>query len=95
MLKSIDPKRKCFQSSESIDFNGNTGPFIQYTYARIQSLLNRANFVEADFWKLSTKCFREELIMQLSNFKDVVEKAAETFGPAQVANYVYDLVKHV
>ena len=45
MLK-VDPKRKCFQSAESIDFNGNTGPFIQYTYARIQSLLNRANFVK-------------------------------------------------
>ena len=60
MLK-VDPKKKMlFNPAESIDFNGNTGPFIQYTYARIQSLLNRTNFVENRFWKLSTKCFREK-----------------------------------
>ena len=54
MLK-VDPKKKMlFNPAESIDFNGNIGPFIQYTYARIQSLLNRANF-RSRFWKLSTK----------------------------------------
>ncbi len=93
MLK-VDPKKKMlFNPAESIDFNGNTGPFIQYTYARIQSLLNRANFVEADFGSYQPNASEKELIMQLSNFKDVVEKAAETLSPAQVANYVYDLVK--
>lgn len=93
MLK-VDPKKKMlFNPAESIDFNGNTGPFIQYTYARIQSLLNRANFVEADFGSYKPNASEKELIMQLSNFKDVVEKAAETLSPAQVANYVYDLVK--
>ncbi len=93
MLK-VDPKKKMlFNPAESIDFNGNTGPFIQYTYARIQSLLNRANFVEADFGSYQPNDSEKELIMQLSNFKDVVEKAAETLSPAQVANYVYDLVK--
>ncbi len=93
MLK-VDPKKKMlFNPAESIDFNGNTGPFIQYTYARIQSLLNRANFVEADFGNYQPNVSEKELIMQLSNFKDVVEKAAETLSPAQVANYVYDLVK--
>ena len=93
MLK-VDPKKKMlFNPAESIDFNGNTGPFIQYTYARIQSLLNRANFVEADFGNYEPNASEKELIMQLSNFKDVVEKAAETLSPAQVANYVYDLVK--
>jgi len=93
MLK-VDPKKKMlFNPAESIDFNGNTGPFIQYTYARIQSLLNRANFVEADFGTYQPNASEKELIMQLSNFKDVVEKAAETLSPAQVANYVYDLVK--
>lgn len=93
MLK-VDPKKKMlFNPAESIDFNGNTGPFIQYTYARIQSLLNRANFVEADFGNYQPNDSEKELIMQLSNFKDVVEKAAETLNPAQVANYVYDLVK--
>ena len=93
MLK-VDPKKKMlFNPAESIDFNGNTGPFIQYTYARIQSLLNRANFVEADFGNYQPNDSEKELIMQLSNFKYVVEKAAETLSPAQVANYVYDLVK--
>ena len=93
MLK-VDPKKKMlFNPAESIDFNGNTGPFIQYTYARIQSLLNRANFAEADFGSYKPNASEKELIMQLSNFKDVVEKAAETLSPAQVANYVYDLVK--
>ena len=93
MLK-VDPKKKMlFNPSESIDFNGNTGPFIQYTYARIQSLLNRANFVEGDFGNYQPNASEKELIMQLSNFKEVVEKAAETLSPAQVANYVYDLVK--
>lgn len=93
MLK-VDPKKKMlFNPAESIDFNGNTGPFIQYTYARIQSLLNRANFAETDFGSYEPNASEKELIMQLSNFKDVVEKAAETLSPAQVANYVYDLVK--
>lgn len=93
MLK-VDPKKKMlFNPAESIDFNGNTGPFIQYTYARIQSLLNRANFVEGDFGSYQPNASEKELIMQLSNYKEVVEKAAETLSPAQVANYVYDLVK--
>lgn len=93
MLK-VDPKKKMlFNPAESIDFNGNTGPFIQYTYARIQSLLNRANFTEGDFGNYQPNASEKELIMQLSNFKEVVEKAAETLSPAQVANYVYDLVK--
>lgn len=93
MLK-VDPKKKMlFNPAESIDFNGNTGPFIQYTYARIQSLLNRANFVECDFGNYEPNSSEKELIMQLSNYKEVVEKAAETLSPAQVANYVYDLVK--
>ncbi len=93
MLK-VDPKKKMlFNPAESIDFNGNTGPFIQYTYARIQSLLSRANFVENDFGTYQPNASEKELIMQLSNYKEVVEKAAETLSPAQVANYVYDLVK--
>lgn len=93
MLK-VDPKKKMlFNPAESIDFNGNTGPFIQYTYARIQSLLNRANFVKNDFGNYEPNASEKELIMQLSNYKEVVERAAETLSPAQVANYVYDLVK--
>lgn len=93
MLK-VDPKKKMlFNPAESIDFNGNTGPFIQYTYARIQSLLSKAAFEYRETADVVLNQFEKELIMQLANFKTVVAKSAETLSPALVANYVYDLVK--
>ncbi len=93
MLK-VDPKKKMlFNPAESIDFNGNTGPFIQYTYARIQSLLNKADYEEKTVSDYEMNESEKELVMNLSNFKDVVSKAAETLSPALVANYVYELVK--
>ncbi|WP_336965099.1 arginine--tRNA ligase [Chryseobacterium contaminans] len=93
MLK-VDPKKKMlFNPAESIDFNGNTGPFIQYTYARIQSLLSKAAFEYKETADVVLNQFEKELIMQLANFKTVVAKSAETLSPALVANYVYDLVK--
>lgn len=93
MLK-VDPKKKMlFNPAESIDFNGNTGPFIQYTYARIQSLLSKAEYTEKETAEVVLNQSEKELIMQLANFKTVVAKSAETLSPALVANYVYDLVK--
>lgn len=93
MLK-VDPKKKMlFNPAESIDFNGNTGPFIQYTYARIQSLLSKAGALQAETADIELNQSEKELIMQLTNFKTVVAKSAETLSPALVANYVYDLVK--
>ncbi|KIC62600.1 arginine--tRNA ligase [Chryseobacterium taiwanense] len=93
MLK-VDPKKKMlFNPEESIDFNGNTGPFIQYTFARIQSLLAKANFEQKEIAAVELNQSEKELIMQLANYKIVVEKAAEVLSPALVANYVYDLVK--
>ncbi|TXH53714.1 MAG: arginine--tRNA ligase [Bacteroidia bacterium] len=93
MLK-VDPKKKMlFNPKESIDFNGNTGPFIQYTYARIQSLLSKAEYKEQTVSGYAMNDSEKELVMNLSNFKEVVSKAAETLSPALVANYVYDLVK--
>jgi len=93
MLK-VDPKKKMlFNPEESIDFNGNTGPFIQYTFARIQSLLAKANFEQKEIAEVEFNQSEKELIMQLANYKVVVEKAAEVLSPALVANYVYDLVK--
>lgn len=94
-ILKVDPKKKMlFNPNESIDFNGNTGPFIQYTYARIQSLLAKANFnsqkIEANF---ELNANEKALIMELFNFKAVISKAAEALSPAQVANYVYDVVK--
>ncbi len=93
MLK-VDPKKKMlFNPEESIDFNGNTGPFIQYTFARIQSLLNKANFEQKEVAEVELNQYEKALIMQLANYKIVVQKAAEVLSPALVANYVYDLVK--
>ncbi|WP_374461723.1 arginine--tRNA ligase [Chryseobacterium taeanense] len=93
MLK-VDPKKKMlFNPEESIDFNGNTGPFIQYTYARIQSLLAKANFEYKKVDGVSLNEYEKALVMQLANYKVVVQKAAEVLSPALVANYVYDLVK--
>lgn len=95
MLK-IDPKKKMlFNPAESIDFQGNTGPFIQYTFARIQSLLSKAKYEENQKLnaEIEINSFEKELILQLSNYKETVAKAAETLSPAQVANYVYELVK--
>jgi len=94
-ILKVDPKKKMlFNPAESIDFNGNTGPFIQYTYARIQSLLAKAEFSGNE--TLGTYLPNEsekDLIMLLSESKDVVSKAAESLSPALVANYVYELVK--
>lgn len=93
MLK-VDPKKKMlFNPEESIEFNGNTGPFIQYTYARIQSLLAKANYEYKEVVAVDANQFEKELIVLLANYKNIVEKAAEALSPALVANYVYDLVK--
>ena len=93
MLK-VDPKKKMlFNPEESIDFNGNTGPFIQYTFARIQSLLTKANYTMKETESIELSQSEKELIMQLANYKMVVAKAAESLSPALVANYLYDLVK--
>jgi len=93
MLK-VDPKKKMlFNPAESIDFNGNTGPFIQYTYARIQSLLEKANFQNTALAEVVPNASEKELISRLSEMKNVIEKASEMLNPAHLANYIYDLVK--
>ena len=93
MLK-VDPKKKMlFNPKESIDFNGNTGPFIQYTYARIQSLLAKAEYEEQKISEYEINDSEKDLMMNIFNFKDVVSKAAESLSPALVANYIYELVK--
>lgn len=93
MLK-VDPKKKMlFNPAESIDFSGNTGPFIQYTYARIQSLLAKANHQNTPISDYELNASEKDLVMILSNYKDVISRAAETLSPALLANYIYDLVK--
>lgn len=96
MLK-VDPKKKMmFNPEESVDFAGNTGPFIQYTYARIQSILRKANLDTSDLLVNSDIVLHEkekELLKQLALFPEVIQQAAQQYSPALVANYIYDLVK--
>ena len=98
ILKVDARKNMTFNPKESIDFNGNTGPFIQYTYARIQSILRKAS--EAGISvpekletgiELSTK--EEGLIQMLADFRNVVAQAGSDYNPSIIANYTYDLVK--
>jgi arginyl-tRNA synthetase len=94
MLK-VDPKKQMmFNPEESVDFAGNTGPFIQYTYARIQSILRKADFdtsISISGLELHEK--EKELIKQVQLFPEVIQNAAESHSPALIANYTYDLVK--
>lgn len=94
-ILKVDPRKKMlFNPAESIDFNGNTGPFIQYTYARIQSLLAKAEYAgKGNFGAYVPNESEKEVIMLLAEFKEVIARSAETLSPALVANYVYELVK--
>ncbi len=94
-ILKVDPKKRIlFDPKESIDFNGNTGPFIQYTYARIQSILRKANFehkepIHAD----SLHAKEKELLKLLQTYPVIIQNAAENLSPALIANFTYDLVK--
>lgn len=94
-ILKVDPKKKMmFDPSASIDLNGNTGPFIQYAHARIQSIITRAGGVEnvkLDSQEISDKEF--EIIKMLNDYPTVIAEAGINFSPANVANYVYELVK--
>ncbi len=96
-LLKVDPRKNMtFNPEESIDFNGNTGPFIQYTYARIRSVLRKA--AEADMsitdYTSAQPGEREiTLIQRLADFPAVVQEAGRSYSPALIANYAYDLVK--
>ncbi len=93
-ILKVDPKKRIlFNPKESIDFNGNTGPFIQYTYARIQSLLRRADFDYSQRVNVNIHPKERALIKQLQDFPDVVQNAAQNHSPALIANYTYELVK--
>lgn len=95
-ILKVDPKKRIlFNPEESVDFQGNTGPFIQYTYARIQSIIRKADFdfkkpVE-DGYKFHEK--ERSLIKQLQLYPETIQLAAENHSPALIANYTYELVK--
>ena len=94
-ILKVDPKKRIlFNPEESVDFAGNTGPFIQYTYARIQSIIRKANFDfsnESGMVELHAK--EKELLKQLELFPEVIQNAAHNHSPALLANFVYDLVR--
>jgi len=96
-ILKVDPKKRIlFDPKESVDFAGNTGPFIQYTYARIQSLLRKASFdysVTLSVEDINLHEKEKELLKIVAQYPEVVQNAAESHSPALVANYTYDLVK--
>ena len=93
MLKVDPKKRMLFDPKESIDFNGNTGPFIQYTYARISSLVrkNKTDLILSNDILISNK--EKELIKILLEFTKTIQDAANLYSPAILANYIYEIVK--
>lgn len=99
-ILKVDPKKNMlFNPEESIDFNGNTGPFIQYTYARIQSIFRKADKQPASYIEefdplvVNLTPAERKILMALLEFPQIVEVAGETYSPAVIANYVYDLAR--
>ena len=95
-ILKVDPRKTMlFDPSESIDFNGNTGPFIQYTHARIKSVLRKSgeNFNAVDISTVAPNEKETSLIQKLADFTDAVADAGRNYSPALIANYVYDLAK--
>lgn len=95
LLKVEPKKRLLFNPAESIDFQGNTGPFIQYTHARIKSLLSKSNyqFATASEQFSGISAVELEMILQLAKYPAEIEIAAKAFSPASLANYLYELAK--
>lgn len=95
-ILKVDPKKRIlFDPNDSIDFNGNTGPFIQYTYARIQSLLTKSNYKKSkinNHIKINDK--EKQLLKLLTIFPEIIKSAANNLNPALIANYIYELVKN-
>ena len=92
LLKVDAKKNMMFNPKESIDFNGNTGPFIQYTYARIKSL-SRKNKNKINFTKVDLSDKEKDLIIQLNDLPNVILNAYKNLNPGLIANYCYELVK--
>lgn len=98
-ILKVDPKKRIlFNPEESVDFQGNTGPFIQYTYARIQSILRKGQEIDQVWSSLVEPSMQlhpkeKELLKQILLFPETIQLAAENYSPALIANYTYDLVK--
>ena len=93
-ILKVDPKKRIlFDPKASVDFQGNTGPFIQYTYARIQSIIRKADFDYSNPISVELHTKEKELLKQLEIYPEIIQHAAANYSPALVANYTYDLVK--
>lgn len=93
-LLKVDPKKRLlFDPNESVDFQGHTGPFIQYTHARIRSVLSRAELSSTPIEIKSLDAEERDLILTLSQFPETISLAASGYSPAIIANYVYELAK--
>ena len=93
-ILKVDPKKRIlFDPKSSVDFQGNTGPFIQYTYARIQSIIRKADFDYSQPVTIELHEKEKELLKQLELYPETVQQAAANYSPAVIANYTYDLVK--
>ncbi|WP_339663497.1 arginine--tRNA ligase [uncultured Polaribacter sp.] len=93
-ILKVDPKKRIlFDPKSSVDFQGNTGPFIQYTYARIQSIIRKADFDFSKPVSLDLHEKEKELLKQLALYPETIQLAAANYSPAIIANYTYDLVK--
>ena len=94
-ILKVDPKKRIlFDPKDSIDFNGNTGPFIQYTYARIQSLIVKSNFKKSNIDKeIEINDKEKNLLKLIMLYPNIIKSSAENLNPALIANYIYDIVK--
>ncbi len=93
-ILKVDPKKRIlFDPKSSVDFTGNTGPFIQYTYARIQSILRKAPKNDVVYSGLTLTLKEKDIVKQLLLYPETIQQAAAQYSPAIIANYVYDLVK--
>ena len=94
-ILKVDPqKRMMFNPEESIDFNGNTGPFIQYTYARINSLINKYGNEISDFNYININREEQNIIKNILEFPKIIQESASNYNPSLIANYAFELVKH-
>jgi len=93
-LLKVDPKKRLlFNPEESVDFQGHTGPFIQYTHARIRSVLSRAKITNTEITVKEIAAEERDVITILTQFPAIIQTAAEGYSPAIIANYVYELAK--
>ncbi len=94
-ILKVDPKKKMmFDPKESIDFNGHTGPFIQYTYTRIKSILRKSeNLTDENFDSISIQSIEKEIIRFIYDFEAIIAEAGKSYSPALLANYIYEFTK--